>query len=109
MKDAQKSMANAMAERTLQEHVIDAAETYGIRVWHNHDSRRDRAGLPDLLLVGTDVVWAELKSQKGRLRKEQIAFMTDLEQAGQHVLLWRPEHLYDGSIHRTLQRISPRT
>ena len=40
------------------------------------------------------------------IRPEQEAFMTALQDSGQQVLLWRPEHLFDGAIDRTLRAIA---
>lgn len=107
MTSAQQHAIDSMSEAQFQQAVIDMAEALQITVWHDEDSRRNNAGLPDLILIGTDVVWAELKKQDGRLRDSQRDFMTKLQHAGQHVLLWRPEHLYDGAIERTLRHISP--
>lgn len=108
MTPAQQKMADAMPESELQEAVIARMEVRGIRTWHDMDARRDRPGLPDLIAVGKEVLWIELKSQRGRLRTEQEAFMTDLLNAGQHVLLWRPENLYDGAVDRAINRIALR-
>lgn len=56
--------------------------------------KRSAAGLPDLILVGPDaargVVWAELKSARGVLRPEQVAFIAALRAAGQTVYVWKP-------------------
>ena len=108
MRSAQQHAIDSMSEAQFQKAVVDMAEALQITVFHDTDSRRSHgAGLPDLILVGKDVVWVELKKQDGRLRDSQVDFMTKLQHAGQHVLLWRPEHLYDGAIERTLRRISP--
>lgn len=106
MTPAQKIMADAMLEADFQQKVIERCEALGLRVWHDEDSRRNRAGLPDLIIVGAMTAFVELKSAKGRLRPEQEAFMTDLQKARAHVMLWRPEHLFDGTVDRVLQQIA---
>lgn len=52
---------------------------------------RNAAGLPDLILVRRPrVVWAELKSERGRLTDEQKAWLADLGASGQECHVWRP-------------------
>ena len=106
MTPAQAKMADKMMESDFQDQVIARCEALGLRVWHDEDSRRNRAGLPDLIVVGTTTVFIELKSMRGKLRPEQEAFMTDLYEAGTQVLLWRPEHLFDGTVDRILRSIA---
>jgi len=60
--------------------------------WHTLDSSGMRAGEPDLRLVRPPrVIFAELKSQHGRLRVEQAAAIALLEQCpGVDVFVWKP-------------------
>ena len=79
-----------MTERDLQRAVISLARRCGFLVAHHHDSRRqvgngrlvgdrDAAGLPDLILVrGKRVVFAELKTEKGKLRPAQKTWIDAL-------------------------------
>lgn len=106
MTPAQKKMADKMPESALQEAVQQHCDALGIRWYHVNDSRRDNPGMPDLILIGKVVAYVELKSMRGRIRPEQEAFMTDLEKANAHVLLWRPEHLFDGTVDRVLRQIA---
>lgn len=85
-----------MTEADLQAAILDAAALYGWRSYHTHDSRRSAPGFPDLVLVNARLkvaLFAELKSEKGKLAPEQRAWLDDLDMAGQVVYLWRPEHL----------------
>jgi hypothetical protein len=50
----------------------------------------DGAGFPDLVLVRDRVVFAELKSNKGRQRAAQKTWQANLATAGAEVYLWRP-------------------
>ena len=93
-----------MTEAALQQMVIDLAHWAGWMHYHVTDSRRTRPGFPDLVLVHTvtgRVIFAELKSDKGRVRPEQDVWLQHLGK--QHdAFLWRPVHWHDGTIRRVL-------
>jgi hypothetical protein len=80
----------------------------GWTVWHDNDSRRNDPGLPDLLCVHPErgVVWLELKTERGRLRKEQRWWLDLLTMAGARAFVARPsqaddvERLLRGEIER---------
>lgn len=72
------------------------------RVYHTHDSRRSESGFPDLVLVRERVIFAELKTERGRLSAEQERWLTALSNAGQEVYVWRPHDL--DLIAETLRR-----
>jgi hypothetical protein len=84
-------------EHGFMETVVRAAELRGWLVFHDADSRKNPAGLPDLVLVrnGT-LVLAELKAPKGRLRAAQERWLERLRavegRAGGavRVFVWRP-------------------
>jgi hypothetical protein len=81
-----------LSEAQFQRQVIQLAALLGYRVYHTHDSRRSAAGFPDLVLVhpkrGT--VFAELKTDTGKVKPEQAEWLADLQAAGQRAYLWRP-------------------
>ena len=61
------------------------------QVWHDNDSRRNAAGLPDLILLGPGgLAFAELKKQKGRVSPEQQGWLDGLTRVGVPAYLWRP-------------------
>lgn len=78
------------SEASLLKSVITLARSVGWLTFHAHDSRRqvrpgvlvgdrDSAGLPDLLMVRDGVLLAvELKSDRGRLRPAQRAWLEAL-------------------------------
>ena len=69
-----------MTEKDLQALVVGAADAGGWLVYHTHDSRRSPAGFPDLVLVrGTEVLFVELKSERGRVRPDQQVWMDALD------------------------------
>ncbi len=84
------AVRQALTEAQWQQRVVDLARLRGWWVWHDHDSRRNLAGLPDLLLVRDRQVWAELKTDRGRLRPEQDATIRRLLAAGAEVHIWKP-------------------
>jgi hypothetical protein len=93
-----------MTEQALQQAVIDLARWCGYLHFHDNDSRRNRAGFPDLVLIHTTsgrLIFVELKSDKGRVRPEQDVWLQHL---GKHheVYLWRPAHWLNGTIRRVL-------
>jgi hypothetical protein len=93
-----------LTERELQNAVIELAGYLGWRTYHTHDSRRSNPGFPDLVLVRDRLIFAELKSAKGRLSPAQQFWLADLEHdAGQEVYVWRPSDWLDGTIEQILR------
>ena len=80
MPTAAEVLADAMTEDELQQVIVDAALTHGWQVFHDNDSRQNRAGFPDLVLCKPPkVIIIELKSAKGRIRPEQRVWLEALE------------------------------
>ena len=82
-----------MSEGEFQKQVLQLAELLGWLTYHTYDSRRSQAGFPDLVLVKSGrIVFAELKSQKGRVRAAQQTWL-DALMRNDHVetYLWRPD------------------
>lgn len=74
--------------------VREIADLYGFDVYHTHRSDRSDAGWPDLVLRKEPrLIFAELKSQKGRTSKDQVKWLNGLVACGQEVALWRPDDL----------------
>ena len=81
-------------ESVLQTQVLALARLYGWRWYHTHDSRHSPPGFPDLVLVrGARVIFAELKTQRGRLTLDQRAWLEDLRATCAEVYVWRPADL----------------
>lgn len=83
----------ALSERQWQQQVIDLATLYRWTWYHTHDSRRSNPGFPDLVLVRDRVLFAELKTDRGRLTTDQHRWIGRLEDAGAEVFVWRPKDL----------------
>lgn len=96
-----------ISEAAFQKQVVQLAEMCGWLVFHNPDSRMVRAGLPDLLLIGDGIViFAELKTDGGRLRPDQVTTIRRLVRADQLVYVWRPRH-FDAIKAVLTQHIAP--
>jgi hypothetical protein len=94
-----------VTEKQLQAQVVQLAQLGGWRTYHTHDSRRSAPGFPDLVLVRPPrLVFAELKSENGRIRPEQEMWLEALagcaEAPESH--LWRPRDLEE--VQRILTR-----
>lgn len=107
MTPAQKAIAQAMTEQDLLKAVEGLAHFYGWRTYHTWNSQHSAAGFPDLVLVRHRlVIFAELKSARGRLtrvQREWAALINGLPQEVVLYRLWRPEDLVVGTIDRNLR------
>lgn len=95
-------MNDQISEANFQTAIMDMAAWYGWRRFHPRtvrtaDARHltafsGEAGFPDLVLVHRNrgVIYAELKTQRGRLTPQQELWRADLEAAGAEYYLWRP-------------------
>lgn len=88
-----------MTERQFQDAVLDLARLYRWLVYHPFDSRRSEPGYPDITLARSGrLILAELKTDDGRLTREQLrwgAVLTsvDLDNPGVTYAVWRPSDL----------------
>jgi hypothetical protein len=90
-----------ITEAQWQQTVLDTAAAHGWTVAHFRPARTvdgwrtpvaaDGKGWPDLVLVRDRVIFAELKSARGRLSGDQQAWIHRLTAAGQEVHVWRPD------------------
>jgi hypothetical protein len=95
----------AMLEAQFKNAVIEVAQRYGWFVHHDLPAMNKRgkwathiqgdSGFPDLVLVNPKgvLVFAELKTEIGVIRKTQEAWLNRLEQSGAIVQVWRPNQL----------------
>ncbi len=90
-----------MTEEEFQQIVIDTARWSGWKqIYHTHDSRRSPAGFPDLVLARRGrIIFAELKTDKGRLMPKQLEWMATLQTVEVETdgivsaYIWRPNQL----------------
>lgn len=81
------SPLKATGEAAFQQQILQLAAYYGWRAYHTHDSRRSQAGFPDLVLVrGPELIFAELKTEKGRASGAQQDWIRALMEVSSGVL-----------------------
>lgn len=85
------------SEAGFQRTVVEYAKLRRWWCYHDSDSRRNQAGLPDLILIRDGlIVMAELKAAKGRVRPAQaevlalLGAVEELAHGAVRVRLWRP-------------------
>jgi hypothetical protein len=78
-------------EKRFMAQVVALAKLKRWAVRHDYDSRRSEPGYPDLTLCRPPrLVFAELKSPKGRPTAEQLYWLEILRLSGVEVHIWRP-------------------
>ena len=87
----------SIPEADFLAYVTELATLCGWLVYHTYDSRRSQAGFPDLVLArAAQLIFAELKTAKGKVTDAQIAWLDTLgalaaTQSDVEVYLWRPK------------------
>jgi hypothetical protein len=94
-----------MTEDELLLEITRWCQALHLPMYHTHDSRRSPAGFPDLVIIGSSVLWRELKTEGGSVRREQEMWGASLLAAGQDWGIWRPSMLESGRIVTELQEI----
>lgn len=80
-----------MNEKEFQSNVTELCKWRRLNWYHTHDSRRSPSGFPDLVIVGPGgCIFAELKSEKGKVTPTQQTWIDSLNNAGQRAEVWRP-------------------
>lgn len=86
-------MIAPLSEKQFMQMVIQAMRKQGFEVYHTFDARRSAPGFPDIVAVHPQrggVIFAELKTETGRLSRAQIHWLDTLREAGARAYLWRP-------------------
>jgi len=99
----------ALTEKQFQSQVMSLAKVFGWRAYHPYLSIHSERGFPDLTLVRERIVFAELKTEKGRLTEHQEEWLGLLGSAGAEVYVWRPsdfDALTEILRHRPKQAVS---
>ena len=82
----------AMLELPFMEEIRKLARHHGWLCFHAYSSRKSAPGYPDLcLLRGTSLLYAELKTQEGRVTLEQTEWLYALEYGGYESYVWTPQ------------------
>ena len=85
-------MVKAIPEREFQQQVIDLAHIFHWRVYHTWMSIHSAGGFPDLTLArGNRLIFAETKSERGKLAPAQAEWLEVLKATGKcEVYVWMP-------------------
>lgn len=96
-----------MTEQELLAAVAKLCDEYKLFWYHSTDSRKDYGcmGFPDLIITGTSVIFAELKTNWGQMSGTQTNWRYRLIAAGANYYLWRPRDLENGTIEEILKGI----
>ena len=91
-KDSQIRKTLAITEKQFESQVKDLAKIFGWRYYHTWRSIHSPAGFPDVIMVRPPrLIFAELKSDKGKPSPAQEAWLNDLKGCPTvEVYLWRP-------------------
>lgn len=104
---AQQTLAAAMTERELQEHVRQLCAGLGLFHYHPHSSRHSAPGWPDSVIIGAGgILYRELKTEAGSLSAEQRRVGELIARAGGDFAVWRPRHWLDRTIERELTTLA---
>lgn len=83
-----------ISEADFQRQVTDLCDWLGLMWHHETDSRKSKAGFPDLVICGPGgIVFFELKTQRGRVSSAQHQWIEALQRAGQKAYVARPGNL----------------
>lgn len=86
-------MDGAISEKQFQANVVRQAREWGWWVHHETIAYRSGAGMPDLTLVrGSRIVYAELKTMRGKVTPSQAEVIALLMATGKvEAYIWRPD------------------
>ncbi len=89
------TVSDAISERDFERQVKDVAKLFSWLYYHTFRSQFSPAGFPDCVLVrGSEpVIYAELKSEGGKLSEPQREWLLSLVRAGERVFVWKPSNL----------------
>ncbi len=80
-----------ITEKDFRQAILDLCRYTGWKYYFSWTSIHSPAGFPDLLLVrGSELIAAELKSERGRVTPAQQGWIDALSRAGIEVHVWRP-------------------
>jgi len=82
-----------VTEADLREQIRDLCKLFGWKMYFTWKSYHSPKGFPDLVLANPEqkrIIYAELKSEKGKLTPQQEEWLEALAACGQEVYLWRP-------------------
>jgi len=93
---ARKIVRIAITEADLREQIRDLCKLFGWRFLFTWTSIHSPKGMLDLLLINAEqkrAIFAELKSEKGKMTPEQQEVFDMLKACGEEVYLWKPSDI----------------
>jgi hypothetical protein len=92
MKSAQREWSAKVSEKVFMSQVCQLARFCGWKQYHTWNSFRSTEGFPDLVLVRPPrLIFAELKSEKGKLTEAQEEWIEALcKVEGVTAFVWHP-------------------
>jgi hypothetical protein len=99
-----------MLEADWQLRVTDLCDLLGLKWHHETDSRKSKEGFPDLVICGPGgVIFAELKTEKGKVSKAQDEWLSALSVASMLAVVWRPSDWVDVyfALYRLARKVPP--
>jgi VRR-NUC domain len=87
-----KAILNSITEKQFQAQFLELAGWLGWLAYHDYDSRKNSPGFLDTVLAKRGrIIFAELKSEKGKLRPQQKIWYEILKTCpGIEVYVWKP-------------------
>ncbi|KKM99442.1 hypothetical protein LCGC14_1147790 [marine sediment metagenome] len=80
-----------ITEKQFESQVKDLAKTFNWQYYHTWRSIHSPAGFPDCVMVKEGrIIFAELKSEKGKVSEEQFEWLEALGKGKAEVYIWRP-------------------
>jgi hypothetical protein len=102
-------------ERQLQDAVVELCLRLKLHVVHFETAQRRGAwvtpfsgmrGFPDTVIVGSRILFRELKAGSNRLGHEQAAWLNRINEANGDAAVWYPDDWTTGRIERELREIA---
>lgn len=86
----------AVSEKMLLAQIRELCSILGYRTYHTYNSMRSEPGFPDLVILGRGrLLFAELKSERGRLSSDQSVWLSELSASGCECYVWRPSDWHE--------------
>jgi hypothetical protein len=91
-------------EKRFLERVRRLAREHGWSCFHCHRSDKSEPGWPDLALCRETLVLVELKTNTGKLTREQQQWLSLLAHAGAETHVWKP-HMWAEIVDRLTRKV----
>lgn len=97
IQSSRQLLNNAILEKDFRQTVVDIAQIRGWTIFSTWNSKHSPSGEPDLRMVRPPrVIFAELKTEKGRMTAAQDSTMALLALCPSvESFLWRPHHIQE--------------